>query len=60
MGVKQNLTKKILMTLVFIILDMNIKKNTECNVINSVNPLYLRVIDIKVHLEKVNVIIYGI
>ena len=35
------------MTLVFIILDMNIKKVTECNVINSVNPLYLRILDIK-------------
>ena len=31
---------------------MNIKKITECNVIRSVNPLYLRVVDIKGHFEK--------
>ena len=28
------------------------KKNTECNVINSVNPLYLRIIDMKGHFKK--------
>ena len=31
---------------------MNIKKNTECNVIRSVNPLYLRIVDIKGQFEK--------
>ena len=40
------------MALVFIILDMNIKKITECNVINSVNPLYLRIIDMKGQFKK--------
>ena len=36
------------------------KKITECNEINSVNPLYLRITDMKVNLEKVNMIMYGI
>ena len=32
---------------------MNIrKKNTECNEINSVNPLYLRIIDMKGQFKK--------
>ena len=31
---------------------MNIKKITECNVIRSVNPLYLRIVDIKGQFEK--------
>ena len=35
------------MSLILIILDMNIKKITEYNVINSVNPLYLSIIDMK-------------
>ena len=33
--------------LIFIILVINIKKFTECNLINSVNPLYLRITDMK-------------
>ena len=28
------------------------KKITECNIIKSVNPLYLRIVDIKVQFEK--------
>ena len=36
------------------------KRITECNEINSVNPLYLRITDMKVNLEKVNMIMYGI
>ena len=36
------------MTLIFIILNMNIKKITECNVINSINPLA----DIKGQFKK--------
>ena len=40
------------MKLVFIILDMNIKKNTECNEINSVNPIYLRIKDMKDQFKK--------
>ena len=37
------------------------KKNiTECHEINSVNPLYLKIADMKVNLEKVKVIMYGI
>ena len=40
---------------------MNIRKTiTECNEINSVNPLYLRIIDMKGQLKKVKVIMYGI
>ena len=31
---------------------MNIKKITECNVIRSVNPLYLRILYIKGQFEK--------
>ena len=31
---------------------MNIKKNTECNIIRSVNPLYLRTVGIKGQFEK--------
>ena len=31
---------------------MNIKKNTECNVIKSVNPLYLKIVDIKGQFQK--------
>ena len=31
---------------------MSIKKNSECNVINSVNSLYLRIVDIKGQFEK--------
>ena len=52
-GSKIKVDKKILMTLVFIILDMSIrKKNTECNVINSANPLYLRILDMKGQFKK--------
>ena len=41
------------MTLIFIILAMNTKKIiTECNEINSVNPLYLRITDMKGQLKK--------
>ena len=29
------------------------KKISECNVINNVNPLYLRIINMKVNLKKV-------
>ena len=37
------------------------KKNiTECNEVNSVNPLYLRIKDKKGQLKKVKVIMYGI
>ena len=31
---------------------MNIRKNTECNEINTVNPLYLRIIDMKDQFKK--------
>ena len=31
---------------------MNIKKITECNIIRSVNPLYLRIVYIKGQFEK--------
>ena len=41
------------MTLIFIILAMNIRKKiTECNEINSVNPLYLRITDMKGQFKK--------
>ena len=41
------------MTLIFIILAMNIRKKiTECNEINSVNPLYLRIKDMKGQFKK--------
>ena len=41
------------MTLIVIILAMNKReKITECNVINSVNPLYLRITDIKGQFKK--------
>ena len=36
------------------------KKNTECNVINSVNPLYLRIKDMKGQFEKGKGDNYGI
>ena len=32
------------------------KKITECNVIKNVNPLYLRIVDIKFNLKKVKMI----
>ena len=35
-------------------------KITECNVINSVNPLYLSIKDMKGQFKKVKVIVYGI
>ena len=42
------------MSLIFIILAMNIRKKiTECNEINSVNPLYLRIKDMKGQFKKV-------
>ena len=31
---------------------MNIRKNTECNEINTVNALYLRIIDMKGQFKK--------
>ena len=41
------------MTLIFIILAMNIRKKiTECNEINSVNPLYLSIKDMKGQFKK--------
>ena len=41
------------MTLIFIILAMNTRKEiTECNVINSVNPLYLRIRDLRGKFKK--------
>ena len=40
---------------------MNIRKKiTECNEINSVNPLYLRSKDMKGQFKKVKIIMYGI
>ena len=36
------------------------KKITEFNKINSVNPLYLRIKDMKGHLKRLKVIMYGI
>ena len=45
--------KNALMTLVFIILAMNIKTwITECNEIKSVNPIYLRITDMKGQNKK--------
>ena len=49
---KIKVDKKYLMILIFIILAMNIKKITECNEINSVNPLYLRIKDMKGQFKK--------
>ena len=47
-GSKVKVDKKILMTLICIILAVNIrKKSTECNEINNVNPFYLRIKDMK-------------
>ena len=47
------MTEKILMTLIFIILAMNIRKKiTEWNEINSLNPLYLRIKDMKGQFKK--------
>ena len=41
------------MTLIFIILAINIRKKiTECNKINSVNPLYLMIKDMKGQFKK--------
>ena len=41
------------MTLIFVILVVNIRKKiTECNIIRSVNPRYLRIVDIKGQFEK--------
>ena len=41
------------MTLIFIISTMNIRKKiTECNEINSENPLYLRIKDMKGQFKK--------
>ena len=41
------------MTSIFIILAMNIRKKiTECNEKNSVNPLYLRITDMKGNFKK--------
>ena len=40
------------MRLIFIILAINIKKTSECNEINRVNPLYLRIKDMKGQLKK--------
>ena len=41
------------MTQIFIIWAMSIKKkNSGCNLINSVNPLYLRIINISGQFEK--------
>ena len=40
------------MTLIFIMLAMNIKKSTECKEINSVSPLYLRIINMKGQFKK--------
>ena len=41
------------MTLIFIVLGMNIiKKITECDEINSVRPLYLRITDMKGQFKK--------
>ena len=41
------------MTLIFIVLGMNIiKKITECDEINSVSPLYLRITDMKGQFKK--------
>ena len=54
------------MTSIFIILALNIRKKiTECNEKNSVNPLYLRITDMKGNFKKGkddnvwNVIIFG-
>ena len=46
-GSKIKVDKKDFNDLIFIILVINIKKFTECNLINSVNPLYLRITDMK-------------
>ena len=55
------MTKIFLMTLIFIILAMNVRKKiTECDEINSVNPLYFRIKDMKGQFKKVKVIMYGI
>ena len=52
-GSKIKVDKKNLMTLIFIILAMNIRKKiTECNEINSVNPLYLNTKDTKGQFVK--------
>ena len=41
------------MTLIFIILAMNVRKKiTECDEINSVNPLYFRIKDMKCQFKK--------
>ena len=49
------------MTLIFIIFAMNIRKKiTECNEINTVNPLYLRIIDMKGQFKKGKGDMYGI
>ena len=47
MGVKQKLIEKILMTLIIMILAEYKKKISECNKIDSVNPLYLMIKDMK-------------
>ena len=47
------MTEKALLTLIFIILALNIRKKiTESDVTNSVNPLYLRITDMKGQFKK--------
>ena len=53
-GSKIKVDKKNLVTLLFIILAMNIRKKLQnvINKINSVNPLYLRITDMKGQFKK--------
>ena len=52
-GSKIKVGKKNLMTLIFCYLGYEYKKRiSECNVTNSVNPLYLRIADIKGKFKK--------
>ena len=39
---------------------MNKKKNTECNEINSINTLCLRIIDMKSQFKKVKMMMHDI
>ena len=60
-GSKIKVDKKFFNDINIYYLDQEYKKQiTECNEINSVNPLYLRITDMKGQFKGVKMIMYGI
>ena len=60
-GSKIKVDKKIFNDINIYYLDQEYQKQiTECNEINSVNPLYLRITDMKGQFKGVKMIMYGI